>query len=123
MMTNGEHTFPKSEKLCGKTTIASLMEGGKWGSSAHLRYCWLKRDSEEAQPNRLVISVPKKYFKRAVKRNLLKRRVREAYRLNKGTLCPSNIDMLLVWTSAEVAEFSVIAEEVTSILQRIASKI
>lgn len=115
------HSFPKSEKLCGKLRIASLMEGGHWSSTAHLRFCW-KRVCEDAVPNRLVISVPKRHFKRAVKRNLLKRRIREAYRLNKRELPPSGVDILFVWSSAELCDFRTIEAEMIQSLQRIASK-
>ena len=112
------HSFPKSEKLCGKLRIASLMDGGHWRSTAHLRICW-KQVSESEEPNRLVISVPKRHFKRAVKRNLLKRRIREAYRLNKSLLPPSSVDILFVWNSAELCDFSTIENEMKQSLQRI----
>ena len=116
------HSFPKSEKLCGKLRIASLMDGGRWSSTAHLRFCW-KQVSESKEPNRLVISVPKRHFKRAVKRNLLKRRIREAYRLNKSLLPPSSVDILFVWSSAELCDFRTIEAEMIQSLQRIAAKI
>lgn len=116
------HSFPKSEKLCGKLRIASLMDGGHWRSTAHLRFCW-KQVSESEEPNRLVISVPKRHFKRAVKRNLLKRRIREAYRLNKSLLPPSSVDILFVWNSAEFCDFRTIEAEMIQSLQRIAAKI
>ena len=116
------HSFPKSEKLCGKLRIASMMDGGHWRSTAHLRFCW-KQVSESEEPNRLVISVPKRHFKRAVKRNLLKRRIREAYRLNKSLLPPSSVDILFVWSSAELCDFRTIEAEMIQSLQRIAAKI
>ena len=116
------HSFPKSEKLCGKLRIASLMDGGRWSSTAHLRFCW-KQVSESKEPSRLVISVPKRHFKRAVKRNLLKRRIREAYRLNKSLLPPSSVDILFVWSSAELCDFRTIEAEMIQSLQRIAAKI
>ena len=40
-------------------------------------------DGEGPHPVSMAVSVPKRLFKRAVDRNLLKRRIREAYRLNK----------------------------------------
>lgn len=117
------HSFPKSEKLCGKLRIASLMDGGRWSSTAHLRFCWKRVSSGSEDPNRLVISVPKRHFKRAVKRNLLKRRIREAYRLNKNLLPPSGVDILFVWSSAELCDFRTIEAEMIQSLQRIAAKI
>ena len=40
------HTLPKEERLCGKTTVSALISDGKWGATAHLRYCWAAgRDS------------------------------------------------------------------------------
>ena len=78
------HTLPKEERLCGKTTVSALISDGKWGATPHLRFCWAA--GRETGLNRLMVSVPKKYFKRAVKRNLLKRRMREGYRTQKDLL-------------------------------------
>jgi hypothetical protein len=63
-------TLSKSERLCGKTAIAGLMEHGKGSVAGCLRYKFLMRDDGDAV-SRILISVPKRSFKRAVKRNLL----------------------------------------------------
>lgn len=115
------HTLPKEERLCGKTTVAALISDGKWGATAHLRYCWASgRDSGR---NRLMVSVPKKFFKRAVRRNLLKRRLREAYRLQKELLAATGVDLMLAYSHPEIADFATLRAEVAEILHRITLKL
>ncbi len=72
-------TLPKSERLKGKAAISALMTKGRWGRTAALKYCCMQK--EESEPNKIMVSVPKRLFKQAVRRNLLKRRLREAYRV------------------------------------------
>ena len=114
------HTLSKEERLCGKTTVAALISSGKWGSTPHLRFCWSA--GHDTGLNRLMVSVPKKFFKRAVRRNLLKRRLREAYRLQKELLGATGIDLLLAYSHPEVADFATLYAEVTEILGRIHAK-
>jgi len=114
------HTLTKEERLCGKTTVSALISSGKWGTTPHLRFCWSA--GHDTGLNRLMVSVPKKFFKRAVKRNLLKRRMREAYRLQKELLTATGIDLLLAYSHPEVADFATLYAEVTTILGRISSQ-
>lgn len=113
------HTLTKEERLCGKTSVSALISSGKWGTTPHLRFCWSA--GHDTGLNRLMVSVPKKFFKRAVKRNLLKRRMREAYRLQKGLLAATGIDLLLSYSHPEVADFATLYAEVATILGRISS--
>ncbi len=70
-----------------------------------------------------MVSVPKKHFKRAVKRNLLKRRIREAYRLQKSLLSQDRrCDILFTYISSEVAAFDEIRTAVATILNEIQSR-
>ena len=115
------HTLSKEERLCGKTTVSALISDGKWGTTPHLRFCWAA--GRGTGLNRLMVSVPKKFFKRAVKRNLLKRRLRESYRLQKELLAATGVDLMLAYSHPEVADFAVLYAEVTEILQRISAKL
>lgn len=111
-------TLSKEERLSSKPGISALMAKGKWGSSSPLRFCCLMPGG--AEKTRILISVPKKYFKRAVKRNLLKRRIRESYRLQKdllGTSAP--IDIMFLYNTAELMPFEVIKASVADILKQV----
>lgn len=113
-------TLSKSERLSGKTAISRLMDQGKWGGIPGFRYCFLNSDDfTEQQGGRIMISVPKRLFKRAVKRNLLKRRIREAYRTQKELLGGKQIDILFQYNSAEVMDYESIREAVKTILDHI----
>ena len=112
-------TLPKSERLCGKSAIAGLMDRGKGGTAGCFRYKYLVR--EEAEASRILISVPKRNFKRAVRRNLLKRRIREAYRLQKQLL-PAAVDILFVYLPKEVLPSADIFAAMTAVLTDIARK-
>ena len=77
-----EFSFKKGERLSGKKIISSLFQSGRYVASYPLRIIFIKSDVGR-YPAEVAISVPKRLFKNAVDRNLLKRRIREAYRLNK----------------------------------------
>ena len=121
MTSPQSHTLSKEERLCGKTTVSALISDGKWGTTPHLRFCWAA--GRDTGRNRLMVSVPKKFFKRAVKRNLLKRRMREAYRLQKELLAATGVDLMLAYSHPEVADFALLYAEVAEILQRISAKL
>lgn len=81
------HTLSKDEKLCAEKRIETLFSKGDSFIAYPLRIVYVTHpeEVEKTTPNvSILISVSKKRFKRAVKRNRVKRLIREAYRLNKG---------------------------------------
>ena len=95
MEAKASYSFKKEERLCGKTLIETLLAKGKHGNVPGMRY--LVRKNTGCGHARILISVPKKIFKRAVKRNICKRRIREAWRKQKHMLCSENgIDILFM---------------------------
>jgi ribonuclease P protein component len=85
-MVSNRETFSKSERLCSKKAIAELFENGTSFFSFPFHIVWIKSPAEIPFPAQVAISISKKSFKLAVRRNLIKRRIKEAYRKNKHTL-------------------------------------
>ena len=97
-----------SALLAGDTsTSAATLSAGSALPAVGNAATWL--------PGRILVSVPKRYFKRAVKRNLLKRRIREAYRVQKLP----GVDIMFQYNSVELADFAAIQADITAILSRI----
>ena len=121
MEGEARNTLPKKERLCGKTAISKLLAKGKHGSVPALRYLCLY--GNEAEVTRMMVSVPKKSFKRAVKRNLLKRRIRESWRKQKQMLSvEGNLDILFMYAVKEVLSYEEIYAAVGQIIENINSK-
>lgn len=112
------NTLPKKERLCGKKGIDSLLARGKHGSAGPIRYIYAPDNGEDF--HRILVSVPKKLFKRAVKRNLLKRRIRESWRRLKGSLkSEQGLDILFIYSTKEVLTY----QEINSNIEKIADRL
>lgn len=104
--------------MCGKTGISQLLARGRHGNVPDMRYLFLKDNGKGY--NRIMVSVPKKFFKRAVKRNLLKRRIRESYRRQKNDLKVRNgVDLLFMYSTKEVLGYEAIYKAVGQVITKI----
>jgi ribonuclease P protein component len=79
-------TFGKSERLRSRKNIETLFENGKIFHNSLLKVVWDRGAYSFPGPAQVAFSVSKRGFRLAVTRNLIKRRLREAYRKNKRTL-------------------------------------
>lgn len=121
-----DYKLNKTEKLTSRTAIERLFGEGKSLMAFPLRAAYRLREPGDA-PVQFLISIPKKRIRRAVNRVLLRRRTREAYRLNRRELLTPTllqqgigVDIAFVYLDNTPAPYSVINEKMTSLLQRIA---
>jgi ribonuclease P protein component len=86
-MKKEDASFTKGERLCGIKAVSELFSGGRTLNLPPLRIIYRVLPADETHmPVRVMISVPKRHFRRAVDRNLIRRRIREAWRKNKMPL-------------------------------------
>ena len=78
-------TFHRTERIRLKRQIESLFREGQSVHVYPVRAVWLDIPYDGV-PARMMVSVPKRIFKRAVDRNLVKRRIRSAYRLHRDEI-------------------------------------
>ena len=109
-------TLKKIERLHGTADTENLFAGKKKSVYVHPLRVVYKAQTEEGLPTRIMVIVPKRYFKHAVDRNLLKRRLREAYRLNKRDL---EYDIAFIYSSDEKADFCTLEAAVVKALEKI----
>ena len=113
-------TFSKIERLCSKKAIDDLFANGKSKTQFPFKLIYKKSEFESPFPIRALFVVPKKKHKRANKRNDIKRRMREVYRLNKRTLYEAlktqKIDIMFVCLTNEEIEYPVIEKNMLQLM-------
>jgi ribonuclease P protein component len=118
-----EFTFNKTEHLCSKKALDELFSGGKSKNHFPIKVIFRTNVYESAFPARVVFIVPKKKHKRANKRNTIRRRMREVYRLNKHRLYESltdrKLDIMFVYMSNDVGDYKQIETCILSLLDHV----
>ncbi|MDE5624242.1 MAG: ribonuclease P protein component [Alistipes sp.] len=121
-----DRSLPRSERLRSLGAVRRLFERGQSGFVFPFRYVWFA-EPDAADSTEVLFSVPKKFHKRANKRNLLRRRTKEAYRLQKGILARENralnLDLALIYSSKEVLPYKHIEHAVRKILGAVSEEL
>ena len=113
----------KKEKLCSATAIDALFAPGSGALRAMafpVRDVWRENGSRHADCPQFLIMVPKKRLRHAVDRVTMRRRIREAYRLNRH-LFPSDrrVDIAFIYVASELRPYSDVERGVTRVLRQI----
>lgn len=116
-----DFTFDKTERLCSKKALDELFSGGKSKTHFPIKVIFKPSVYESNFPARVVFIVPKKKHRRANKRNTIRRRMREVYRLNKHKLYQSlgekKLDIMFVFLSNEVADYAQVEQCMLSLME------
>ncbi|MFI3288899.1 MAG: ribonuclease P protein component [Rikenellaceae bacterium] len=123
-MSNEEHPYslPREERLRGRSAVSKLFTKGHSGFVFPIRYVWCEGDPQSVSS--VLFTVPKKFHKRANRRNTLRRRVKEGYRLQKSLLGESQmgVNIALIYSTKEDLEYSRVAKSISKILTLIESE-
>lgn len=125
-MAEKTESFKKKERLCGVKTVSELFAGGNSFIVTPVRvvYTIMPADGTVATA-RVLISIPKKEFRKAVDRNLIRRRIREAYRKNKARLTSAlsekgkRIDIALIWIGQIIPTYKETEKCINEIIQKL----
>ena len=123
------NTLNNKERIKSRKQLETLFGGGKSRSMAAfpVRLVYMTNDGAADAPQlRMMVSVSKRHFKHAVKRNRVKRQIREAYRLNKHILAPASeklegktLSMGFIWLSDEIMPTERVEKSVVNLMQRL----
>jgi len=117
--------FSNTEKLKSKKNIDLLFSKGKSINAYPIRAVYLPKEELNGVPVKVGVSVPKKKIKLAVNRNLIKRRMREGYRLNNHELkdqlkrVEKELNLMFIYTSKQISSYKEIEDKIKVILTRL----
>jgi len=119
-------TFRKRDRLCGVRAVSELFARGKTIIIPPLKVIYLLLPEDpRISPARVLFSAPRKIFRRAVDRNLIRRRMREAWRLEMLPLTESlagsgrRIDLALIWNDPVIKPYEVTEKCIREVIARL----
>lgn len=123
------YTFKRDERLRSPKTISEIYKQGVSGYLYPFRYSYLASlNSEGFPPARIMIAISKRRIRRAVDRNLIRRRIREAFRINKALLSQPlqdsgvRVDLIITCIAGQIESWQEIERKIVLLLQDIAKK-
>lgn len=122
--SNGRLTLGRSECLKGKKTIQNLFESGNVLRAGYIKLAWGYYPSEDLGTIKVGFAVPKSKFNKSTDRNLLKRRMRESFRLGKNLIPPPQdkskmLGLIFVYTGSQIECYKDVYSKIMLILARL----
>lgn len=126
-----QFAFPSSQRLRSKKRIDELFKNGRGIVVKPLRITWIAESATETHKAgcEILVSVSKRNFKRSNKRNTIKRRLRESWRLNSSEfnqlITDKNISIFvaIIYTDKEIAEFKTIETNLITAIDKLKKKL
>ena len=122
--------FPKKQKLCSEIVIKEMFSSGKSFTSSSVRLVWKEDNNNDDEVTvKSIIVVPKKKIRLAVKRNIIRRRMKEVYRLHKIKLenrlkfKKLQLSIAMIYQKEKILPYKTIEEEIKLILERLTKQI
>lgn len=126
------HTLKKRERLCSMKLTDQLFNGAGSHSMVAfpLRVVWMEKEREaQESPVQVMFSVSKRHFKHAVKRNRVKRQLREAYRLAKQPIYDQlegtgrAVSIAFIWLANELYHSADVADRMGKLIKRMVERL
>lgn len=122
-----DFSFHKNERLCSKKVIDKLFAEGKSVFVYPVKIVYLETTLPVKNHVQAGFTVGKRNFKRAVKRNLIKRLMREAYRLNKqkfyDQIGEKQIAVFFIFTGKEISDYKQIETAIKKGIKKLATEV
>ena len=121
--------FPKKQKLCSETIIKEMFSDGKSFKTPAVRLVWKEDNNYDEVTVKSIIVVPKKKIRIAVKRNIIRRRMKEAYRLHKIELEKMlkfkniQLSIAIIYQKENILSYISVEEEIKLILARLRKEV
>ena len=118
-------TFPAAERIKSKKVLEDVYQNGEQLKNFPYRLKYMRYKFETGANVQIVVTVPKRNVKSAVKRNRLKRQIKEAYRLNKASLLShfenenEGLALFLIYTGKEDQEYQFIESKLIELIKKL----